>query len=82
MSSSDGVQTSVQIFYSLSEWHTHVDFKPSQVERSGLPQGLPKTAMEVLFLVIKFADNLPPWHRQQTSCADTALLVVNCSPGP
>ena len=69
---------SAQIFYSLSEWHTHVDFRPSDVERSGLPKGLPKTAMEVLFLVIKFADNLPRLH-QQSSCADTALLLVKSS---
>ena len=70
-----GVYVSAQIFYSLSEWHTHVDFRPSHVEHTGLPEA----AVEVLYLVMKYAATLPCLQRDQASCADTALLMVDLS---
>ena len=73
-----GVHICAQVFYSLSEWHTHVDFRRSDFEHSGLPDA----AITVLWLVIKYADKLPRLHCEQASCADTALLMVNLSSRP
>lgn len=62
-----------QIFYCLSEWHTHVEFAPAGI---GKPSGLPQVITQAVFMVMKFAAYLPRLHRQQASPRDTSLLMV------
>ena len=65
-----------QIFYSLSEWHTHADFTPSDVQHSELHA----TLRVVLFLLLEHGGDLPPLHRHASN-VETALLVVCPVPG-
>ena len=59
-----------QIFYSLSECHSHWDFKPfNLIVRSHL--------VETLLLVMEHAAHLPRLHCRQASQRDTALLMVS-----
>lgn len=63
-----------QIFYSLSEKHTHPDFRPSDSSKGVLPSIL----LDVLSLVVDHAAYLLRLHRQH-AWGDTALLVVSLS---
>ena len=64
-----------QIFYSLSERHTHQEFRPSDIK-----QRWPARIIgEALLLVVNHAAHLPRLHRQQASPGDTALLMVGLS---
>ncbi len=64
-----------QIFYSLSERHTHRDFSPSDIKLGGLP----RIIGEALSLVVNHAAHLPKLHRDQASPGDTSLLLVSLS---
>jgi hypothetical protein len=64
-----------QIFYSLSERHTHRDFQPADVNSSHVPWCLTDTVT----LVVDHAAHLPFLHRRQAAQSDTALLLVSTS---
>ena len=64
----------LQIFYSLSERHTHLDFRPSDITH----RGLPKILLDALQLMVTHADYLPS-PREQARHLDTALIVVSLS---
>ena len=66
---------SAQIFYSLSERHTHLKFRPSDITY----RGLPKILLDVLLLVANHPEDLPRLHREQARHLDTALLMVSLS---
>lgn len=66
-----------QIFYCLSEWHTHVGFEPSDERFSGMSTKLGVA----MWLLIQCRGLLPCLHRQQASPVDTALLMVRSVPG-
>ena len=70
-----GLCTAAQIFYSLSERHTHLEFRPSDLH------GMHASLKETLFLVMEHAEDLPRLHRQQANQGDTASLVVSLSSG-
>ena len=65
----------LQIFYSLSERHTHLKFRPSDITY----RGLPKILLDVLLLVANHPEDLPRLHREQARHLDTALLMVSLS---
>ena len=65
----------LQIFYSLSERHTHLNFRPCDVTH----RGLPKILLDALVLVTNHAVHLPHLHREQAWQLDTALLMVGLS---
>ena len=67
----------VQIFYSLSERHTHLEFSRSDLTCS---EAVPLRFKEAMFLVSKHAACLPRLHRQQVNQGDTASLVVSLFP--
>ena len=69
----EGVSICAQIYYSLSERHNHVDFKPSDIS----PDGDMHQLLEVLFLVLNYAPYLPRMHRHQEDHRHTALLLVS-----
>ena len=63
----------MQIFYSLSERHNHVEFKPSDIT----PDGDLGQLVTVLFLVLDHAHCLPRMHRHQEDQEHTSLLLVS-----
>ena len=62
-----------QIIYSLSERHTHREFKPSDLNYAAVHSCLRDT----LLLVMEHAAHLPRLHPQQVNEVDTALLMVS-----
>ena len=62
-----------QIFYSLSERHNHVEFKPSDIS----PDGDLDQLVTVLFLVLDHALYLPRMHRHREDHRHTSLLLVS-----
>ena len=67
-----GLCMAAQIFYSLSERHTHLEFSPSECSPS-----VHIRLQEALFLVTEGAAYLPRLHRHQANQGDTALLMVS-----
>ncbi len=61
-----------QIFYSLSERHSHRKLQPSDITHDGLQKILGEAAL----LVVKHAVHLPRLRRHQANPGDTALLLV------
>ena len=66
----------LQIFYSLSERHSHLEFRPCDITHLPI---MPKILLDALLLVVNHAECLPCLHREQASHLDTALLVVSLS---
>ncbi len=66
---------SAQIFYNLSERHSHQEFRPSDINNASLPAIIGEAAL----LVVKHAAHLPRLQRHQASPGDTALLLVGLS---
>ena len=62
----------LQVFYSLSERHMHLEFRPCDISH----RGLPKILLDALLLMVTHADYLPS-HREQARHLDTALLMVS-----